>query len=393
MTEPAAMTEPAVHGEHQRVGWFELFYDLVIVAAVGFAAHTFVEEPTWSLSFWIAAWTLIMFVLWLLTSLNHNLYPGDHPTRRILGLIQMLALVVASLGTVSEHGLPNSVGFAALAVAFATVAVMYAVAIRGPGVDRADVRVLGWSSAAAALVLALGMLLPADSDWTLSSPATWLIVIGVAIAAVPLFGFVVGHLADRIDDEHLGERLGQLVIIVLGESFVSLISALSGESTIPNPFFFVITFAVVFAIWTLYFSSVVPAGMPKTSGALRAWVFTHWLLMFGAVGAAAGFSAVTLVAFGDTSPNVASRWTTLPLALVMIALAILTWLGTGSAAGLVRLHLVTAAALLVLALVGSVVTTADENWEIALGSLLVIVDAVVAARRVRPYRSTEAVSS
>ena len=55
---------------HQRVSWFELFYDLVIVAAVSYTGHTFAAEPSWGLGLWIAAWTLIMFVLWLLTTLG-----------------------------------------------------------------------------------------------------------------------------------------------------------------------------------------------------------------------------------------------------------------------------------------------------------------------------------
>jgi low temperature requirement protein LtrA len=371
--------------QHQRVGWFELFYDLVIVAAVGYAAHTFAHDPSWSLGFWIAAWTLIMFVLWLLTALNNNLFPGDHPWRRILGLVQMLALVVAALGTVADEGLSNWIGFAGLALAFGSVAVTYALALHGHSPDRRDERILGWASAVSAVVLSLGVFLPDDAEWTATGAPTWIIGVGVGISAVPLFGIVVGRLAARIDDEHLAERLGQLVIIVLGESFMSLISALGGQTSIPNPLFFILTFLVVFAIWTLYFSSVLPAGMPRTSGRLRAWVLTHWLLMFGAVGAAAGFSAVTLVSFGEESPHAASEWTTVPLAIVMAALALLTWLGPNTATVLVRVHVAAAGALLVLALIGVFVTPHGENWEIMLGSILVMADALLAVRLTRPY--------
>ncbi len=387
MTAPAAQParEAGGHPPHQRVGWFELFYDLVIVAAVGYAAHTFAHEPTWPLGLWIAAWTFIMFVLWLLTALNNNLYPGDHPWRRVLGLVQMLALVVAALGTVADEGLPNWAGFAGLAVAFGSVAATYAIALRGGAVDLREIRILGWASGGAAAVLALGILLPDDAEWTLTGAPTWLITVGVGIAAVPLFGVGTGRVAGRIDEEHLGERLGQLVIIVLGESFMSLVSALGGLSTIPNPVFFVLTFVVVFAIWTLYFSSVAPEDMPHTGGRLRAWFLTHWLLMFGAVGAAAGFSAVTLVPFGTHGAHSVSEWTTLPLAFVMVALAVLAWLAAGSVNVLVKMHAATAGVLLVLAFVGIILTAGGENWEIALGSLVVIADAVLSSRIVRPY--------
>jgi low temperature requirement protein LtrA len=373
------------HVPHQRVGWFELFYDLVIVAAVGWTAHTFAEHPSWALGSWIAVWTLVMFVLWLLTSLHNNLFPGDHPVRRMLTLVQMLALVVAALGTVADEGLSNATGFIALAVSFGTVAVIYALPMRTALVDRRDVRVLCWTSGIAAAVLATGGFLPDDAEWTLDGLPPWILAVGVGTAAVAVF-VVVGRLTGRLDEEHLGERLGQLVIIVLGESFVSLVSALGGLPEIPNPLFFVLTFVVVFAIWTVYFSSVLPAGMPESSGRLRAWLLTHWVLMFGAIGTSAAFSALTLIPVGDEVRTVAIEWSTLPLALVMLSLALLTWLGRAALTGLVRIHLVAAALLGLLAVVGLTWTTQGEAWEVAVGSLVVAVDALLCVRLERPYR-------
>ena len=371
---------------HQRVGWFELFYDLVIVAAVGYAAHTFAHDPSWSLGFWIAAWTLIMFVLWLQTTLHNNLLPGDSAARRMLGLAQMLALVIAALGTVADEGLSNATGFAGLAISFGTVAALYGLVRVRKHTDLRLRWLIGGSAGVAALLLLSGVLLPDDADWSFSGAPPWIIAVGVGIATIALFGPAMRPVAAKVDDEHLAERLGQIVIIVLGEAFVSLVSALGGLSTIPNPFFFVLTFLVVFAIWTLYFSSVVTAHLPRSAGGLRAWLAAHWLLMFGAIGAAAGFSAVTLVPFGVESEKAASEWTTLPLALVMIALAVLSWLGSRHFSRMVRMHLATAVALLVLSVFGVVFTPDGENWEIALGSIVVLADAVLVSRWVLPYR-------
>jgi low temperature requirement protein LtrA len=378
------MTAEGASPTHQRVGWFELFYDLVIVAAVGYTAHTFAHHPTWALGAWIAAWTLIMFALWLLTALNNNLYPGDRPARRLLGLLQMMALVVAALGTVADEGLSNATGFVALAVAFGTVAAMYAMAVRGGAADQRSVRVLGASSALGALVLLLGIFLPDDAEWTLLGAPPWLLAAGIGMVVVPLFA-VAGRIAGSIDREHLVERLGQLVIIVLGESFVSLVSALGGLPAIPNPVFFVMTFAVVFAIWTVYFASVLPAGMPSRAGRLRWWLAGHWLLMFGALGAAGGFSVLTVVPFDVDAPETAAVWTTAPLCFVMAAVTLLTWLGVGAVTWQVRLHAAVAVALLVLAAVGVALTPGGNAWEIVLGGLLVVADAAILALRERPY--------
>lgn len=375
---------------HQRVSWFELFYDLVIVAAVSYTGHTFAAEPSWGLGLWIAAWTLIMFVLWLLTTLGNNLVPTDSAVRRMLGLLQMLAIVVAALGTVADEGLSNATGFGALAVAFAAVCATYVLLKPADPAIRRHVRVLAWSSGAAAAILALGLLLPDSAEWTATGAPTWIITLGVAAAAVPLF-IVVGRCSALVDAEHLGERLGQLVIIVLGEAFIGLVSTLGGLSSIPNPVYFVLTFVVVFAVWTLYFSSVMPAGVPEGPGRLRSWLLMHVVLMFGAIGAAAGLSSLTLVAFGDedTDVHLTAEWSTLPLFFVLVALAAMTWIAAGRLTVLVRVNLAGAVLLLLLALAGLFVTTGGGAWENVAGSAVLVAAAVASVRIGRPYSRHE----
>jgi low temperature requirement protein LtrA len=378
----AVASEPA---SHQKVGWFELFYDLVIVAAVSYGSHVLLADPTWSMAWQIAFSMLVMLVLWLLTSLNNNLFPGDHPWRRILTLVQMLALVIAALSTGGSEGLPDQLGFIALSVAFATVAVMYAMAGHSHVSDGRDARLVAYSSALASAVLLTGGFLPHGSGSAETVTVVGVLTVGVGLAAVPLLGPFIGRLCalGQVDDEHLGERVGQLVIIVLGESFVSLVSALSGKAEIPNPVYLVLTFVVVFAIWTMYFSSVVPAGVPSRAGWLRLWLLGHWGLMFGAVAAAVGFSALASVPFGDEGTS--ASWTTSPLLVVMASLAMLTWVSCRAVTRLVVLHLLAGLVLAVLAIIAVTETAGGVNWEVAVGSLVVILDAVIAVRWVRPY--------
>ena len=373
--------------QHGKVGWFELFYDLVIVAAIGYAAHTFAEHPSWALSLWIAAWTLIVFLLWSLTMLHHNLFPGNSPVRQALVLVQMFALVIAALGAVADEGLSNATAFGAFWVTFGSVAAMYALTARRPGAAGVTSRILAITTGLGALVLTTGLLLSNDAPWTLDGWPVWILGVGMAVTAVPLL-LVVGRVADVLDRAHLSERLGQIVIIVLGESFMSLVAALGGRPTIPNPLFLVITFLVVFAIWTLYFSSVLPAGPPAEVSRLRAWLLAHWLLMFGAVSAAAGFSALTLIPFGTRPIEIGSEWTTLPLACVMAAFTLLTWLGSPRGSVLARTHLIATIALVALAVIGMTITPGGEAWEIVAGSAIVMADAIVSVRRQRPHHLT-----
>ncbi len=382
-------TSQAPEREHQRVGWFELFYDLVIVAAVGNGAHVFGEHPTWETGGWIAVTFLVMFLLWLLTVLVNNTAPGDHPWRRLLILLQMLAVVVACLSVGREEGLPDSVGFVALAVAFGSIALVYALVDHPDPRVRADARVISASTALSAVVLLVGA--GVSGPWGGEGTIAPLLLLGagIACAGLPLLTVVLGRASrdGRLDSEHLSERVGQLVLIVLGESFVSLVATLGGKPEIPNPFFFVLTFAVVFAIWSIYFSTVMPGGVPtRQPGRLRTWLALHWLLMFGAVGAASGFATLAVVPFATINQGLASAWTPAPLLYVMIALA-----GLAALAGerrLLPLHGVACAILLVLVVVQLTVAQGGRAWEIALGAVVVIVDAIVSVRVMRPYDRT-----
>lgn len=183
--------------------------------------------------------------------------------------------------------------------------------------------------------------------------------------------------------------MGQLVIIVLGESFVSLVATLGGQPDIPNPFFFVVTFAVVFAIWSIYFSGVMPGGvLTRAAGRMRAWLGLHWLLMFGAVGAASGFAALAVVPFSALNQSSASVWTPAPLLYVMLALTGLTWMAGDRR--LIPVHAAACAVLLALVLVRLTVSQDGTSWEIALGAVVVVADAVVSVRVMRPYRRVTA---
>ena len=374
-------------GTHQpRVGWFELFYDLIIVAAVYYFGHSLIKDPTWSMSLWIAVTAAITFVLWLLTSLSLNVFPADDQRRRLLILVQMIALVLAALSSGNEKGLSNTTGMVALAVAFASISGIYLFAARASGQSRTVARLLAGACAGAALVLLVGALAATSSGWSVGSPAPWLLLAGVGIAAVTLFGPAMAMLtrSGGIDHEHLTERLGQLVIIVLGESFVSLVGALSDAAVIPNPVYLVLTFLVVYAIWAIYFSSVVPAGMPHTVGRLRAWVLVHLLLLSGAISAAAGFAALASTEVGTADPG-AKEWTALPLLTVLLAVTVLTWLAPERPERLITLHLAACGVLLVLVLTGVFVTDGGTNWEVAVGSIVVMADAILANRIARPY--------
>ena len=82
--------------------WFELFYDLVIVAAIGHGSHLFIEQPSFTFGVWLAATLVMMTTLWLLTALHANLFESNGWWLRLLVLIQMMGLAVSNLSIGSE---------------------------------------------------------------------------------------------------------------------------------------------------------------------------------------------------------------------------------------------------------------------------------------------------
>ena len=362
-----------------RVSWFELFYDLVVVASVSHGSHLYVEHPSWGMGTWLAASLVMLMTFWLLTMVSHNLYPGDDIGRRFLVIVQMVALVVASLSLGrGEEGLPNSVGFAALAICFASISLVYWRCGRQYPDTSGVARLLAPTSLLAAVIMGVGALLPSNGE-VISNPITWAFTIGMLCGIVPLVFIVLNHrtTTEQINAEHLGERMGQLVLIVLGESFVSLIFSLDGLSEIPNPWYFLLDFIVVLAIWTLYFTGVVPAGVPATAARLRLWLAMHVVFIFGAIATAGGLAALTLIPFRD-APATHGFWTPLPLFYVMLGLLGLSILARRPRVVLMS-DAVIVALLAVLTALALWVIPAEAQWLTLAGAALVIVDAALSA--------------
>jgi low temperature requirement protein LtrA len=363
------------------VGWFEVFYDLVLVAAVLHGSKLFDKDPSLAKGAWLATTLLVLLTMWLLTTLSFNAAPEDSALRRLLNLLQMLALVIASLSVSRTGGLSDSTGLIALGVAFASVAVLYAMRARRGGSTRRGATIVGWSTTAAALVCLVGALLPEGSGPFWTHPRTYAFGLALALGLLPLITIYLGELESTgaLDREHMTERVGQLVIISLGESFADLILSLGAFESIPNPPYLVLTFVIIYAVWAIYFRTVLPPGIPHGAGRVRAWIGAHYLLIFGSIGTAAGFSALAVVPFDDASAALASYRLPLPLLYVMVSFILLTWIAGATERGFLVVHAVAAALLLAVALVGILAFSERAITMGALAAAIVLADLAAVA--------------
>jgi low temperature requirement protein LtrA len=279
-----------------QVGWLELFYDLVFVAAVitfSDAVSTSPDLETIALS--VGAFAITWWV-WLTTTLFANRFAVDDLPQRALVLVQMLLLILLAIAVaegVDEH--PGLVAFL-YALLCLDVAVMHARFARRTGAFGAVARSRRNEYALA--------VIPLFVAWGLGGPVRWVMwPLAMAIIVLPGLEYRLGRRPHEapVNEGHLVERFGLLTILVLGESFVK-VSLLASEGALENIDFFVLPnlFVVVFAIWWAYFEDIPDAALPPRMGRLSGWFGGHLLLQVFIVGIAVGYAKLLRLDLGET---------------------------------------------------------------------------------------------
>ncbi|HEV7183463.1 MAG TPA: low temperature requirement protein A [Leifsonia sp.] len=210
-----------------RVHWMELFFDLIFVALVGQLAHVLREHPTLGTLFLFFA--LFASVWWSWVNLTFTVNVMPRLTRRQLSLVMLAAMV--GVGAIAVAA-PEAVGDRAWL--FAAGNGMLRVVLLGLWIRRSwnngrasRVRVLVYNGVTAALWIA-SIWLPHPFDFVLWAVA---IVLEVTLLVASSRSWPQGVLAE-LNVEHLSERFGLLVIIVLGESVLTTVAALDTAWTV-----------------------------------------------------------------------------------------------------------------------------------------------------------------
>jgi low temperature requirement protein LtrA len=214
--------EPAADRDPSRAHWMELFFDLIFVALVGQLAHGLHEDPTIPVLLLFIALFASVWWSWVNLTFAVNVMPWL--TRRRLALVMLAAMfalgaiAVAAPEATTERAWLFAAGNAALRIVLLALWVSQS---WGAGAA-SRIRVSAYNGMTAALWLA--------SIWV---PAPWNFLLwGVAILIeVVLLVASSASWADRVlarlNVEHLSERFGLLVVIVLGESVLSIVGALN----------------------------------------------------------------------------------------------------------------------------------------------------------------------
>ncbi|MFJ8826295.1 low temperature requirement protein A [Streptomyces sp. NPDC102467] len=324
----------------RRATWFELFGDLVFVAAVGQATHRIGSHPHAASIAAAAALFVPLWWTWVLYAVRANRADRDLTAQRLLttaGLAAVTGMAVY-LGGVG-HSRAADTGFViSYLCARAGVAALYLRDQRHEPRLRRIATVYVTGSALTAIIWL-------TATFALDGPAryvTW----GLAMAAELALPLLAGRrLSDSPSDaEHLRERFGLFTIIVLGESVLGFTNGLVEAHTAPMAALNgVAAFGLTAGLWWSYFSasSTRPGAHEQLASGgrhLHFYVFGHLPIQLalavtgGAVGAAVSSTAPHL-----NTPLAACVLGGTALFLTATALVRASFTGLGEPVVLIRL--------------------------------------------------------
>jgi low temperature requirement protein LtrA len=254
---------------HARVGFMELFFDLVFVFAITQLSHNLLAHFTplgalQSLLLLLAVWWAWIDTAWCTNWVDPEQWP-----------VRLMLMMLMAAGLFGAMAIPDAFGTRGIVVAGAYVVIqigrslfmLWSLRHHSPANYRNFQRITIWLSLSSGFWLAGGL---AEADARL---ALWLVALMIESAAPILFFYVPGLGRSTIGDwdvegGHIAERCGLFVIIALGESV--LITGATFAELVWNAASlagFVSAFVSSVAMWWLYFNIGAERGSHLISGA------------------------------------------------------------------------------------------------------------------------------
>ena len=298
------MSVAAVDHEH-RVTPRELFFDLVFVFAFTQVATLLADDPTFA---GIGRGVLVLAALWWAWTAYAWLMNTVDPEEGVVGaalLIALIAMFVAALVVPNVFDDEGVLFGGAFLVVCAMHLALYALAGRGNrDLLRAVLRLAPWTLLGATLILVAGFT---------DGVRTWLWLAALAITYVG--AGLSGSSGWQLHPSHLAERYGLVLIIALGEAFISIgIGATGIGIGLGEVVAAILGLLVATSFWLAYFDFFSirgeqmlrdVAGAERVALARDVYAYAHFPLIVGIVLFA--FAMKTIVGHvGDELDSVAS---------------------------------------------------------------------------------------
>jgi low temperature requirement protein LtrA len=321
--------------------WLSLFYDLAFAAGIIAIASSYGFDHSLLGAVWFATAYGIIASAWILTGGA----TGAFTARPRPVSTSVVALVVVQMATILMLAVASNDTIEASSIAFDELLAVLA----------ATCLALGW------LVRGASGAMPARSMWCIVFAIAmlafaWILPnpIGLAVwwLALAALAFAAGLVAiDRhIDVPRLAHRLGELTIIIIGESLVKMVLTV-GDESVWSVELVAVGAALVLLVATFWSYFTGPVKVVQLTGRRRlVWIAAHWSLHVGLLGLAVGLSKLLVDSKSLYAPDAVPALLTGPAILITASLAILAavvglgrWRITAIAAALVAAVAVVAA--------------------------------------------------
>ena len=225
----------------------ELFFDLAFVLFVARCADVLAKDETWHGAGVFAALLAVGWWAWASATLYANRFDTDDAVFRLLTLTAM-AGVVGMAAAVDKVTSSAGVWFALGYIVIRLVLVAgYLRAWRHVPQARPTARLYMLGHAAGAAIWLVSLAVPAPGRY-------WLWAVGILVDLVGPTGAARLKEAVPLHLEHLPERFGLFVILVLGESIAGTVTGLhDGGWKAPVVVAAALAFVVAAALWWIYF--------------------------------------------------------------------------------------------------------------------------------------------
>jgi low temperature requirement protein LtrA len=246
---PRLRTTEDAAGE-RRATWFELYFDLVFVAAVAELAAGLAKDPSGAVFARFAGLFVVVVWAWVGFAMYANRFDTDDVIYRLAksaAALAVAALAIQIPRVIAGHG--GSVGFAAGYVVVRSLLIaLYVRArlhVRGQGRELID-SYLASFSLTTGLWLA-SIFVPGPYRFVL-----WGVALAIDLATPPRAWRSLGSVPVVVS--HITERYGTFFIIVLGESVVAVVASVAGFGFGVDSWFVACScFVIALCLWWIYF--------------------------------------------------------------------------------------------------------------------------------------------
>ena len=282
------MPEQLATDSEKRVGWAELFFDLVFVVAVTRVSTLLGHDHSWS----GALRALVVFVpiywMWVGTAVQTNLQDTSRPGLRLRIFAVALAGVFMALSLDEAYGHLGLVYACAYWAGRLILGIGVITAVRH-GLAAALFNPYGVSMVITGPLLVVGALVHGGARESI-----WATAAVIDLSTPTIFR---SRLRDmHFDAGHLAERFGLFVLIALGESVVSVGTATpAGELTLGEGLAVAAAFALSCGLWWVYFHFAADAVRHALATARIQLDITRLVLSYGHL---AFIAAIIVLAVG-----------------------------------------------------------------------------------------------